>query len=137
LDNVNGAPARPDDPRPDDIARPGPTDPATGQPDRGAEVTELKSWFRENLFSLAITAVVVTLVCVYLDPIDTLKVVVGLGFIIFIHELGHFLAAKWCDVHVRTFSIGFGPAVPFCSYKYGETTYMLGIIPLGGYGGRG
>jgi regulator of sigma E protease len=133
LDNVNGAPASPDDPRPDDIARPGPTDPATGQPDHGAEVTELRSWFRENLFSLVITAVVVALVCVYLDPIDTLKVVLGLGFIIFIHELGHFLAAKWCDVHVRTFSIGFGPAVPFCSYKYGETTYMLGIIPLGGY----
>ena len=61
------------------------------------------------------------------------KVVLGLGFIIFIHELGHFLAAKWCDVHVRTFSIGFGPAVPFCSYKWGETTYMVGVIPLGGY----
>lgn len=133
MDNVNHAPANPDDSRPDDIARHGPTDPATGQPDHGAEVSELKSWFRENLVSLVITAVVITLVCVYLDPIDTLKVVVGLGFIIFIHELGHFLAAKWCDVHVRTFSIGFGPAVPFCSYKYGETTYMLGIIPLGGY----
>ena len=38
----------------------------------------------------------------------------GLGLIIFIHELGHFLAAKWCDVHVKTFTIGFGPAVPFC-----------------------
>ena len=59
--------------------------------------------------------------------------VIGLGFVIFIHELGHFLAAKWCDVHVKTFSIGFGPAVPVCSYKWGETTYMLGIIPLGGY----
>ena len=38
--------------------------------------------------------------------------VVGLGFIIFIHELGHFLAAKWCDVHVETFTIGFGPPFP-------------------------
>ena len=80
-----------------------------------------------------ITAVVVALVIIYLDPIDTLKVVIGLGLVIFIHELGHFLAAKWCDVHVKTFSIGFGPAVPFCSYKWGETTYMVGIIPLGGY----
>ena len=69
----------------------------------------------------------------YLDPIDTLKVILGLGLVICIHELGHFLAAKWCDVHVKTFSIGFGPAVPFCSYKWGETTYMIGIIPLGGY----
>ena len=83
--------------------------------------------------SLIITAVVVGLVIIYLDPIDTLKVMIGLGLVIFIHELGHFLAAKWCDVHVRTFSIGFGPAVPFCSYKWGETTYMVGIIPLGGY----
>lgn len=134
--NVNNGPANPDPKppsKPHDIAEPGPINPATGQPDHGVEVTELKSWFRENLVSLVITAAVVTLVCVYLDPIDTLKVVVGLGFIIFIHELGHFLAAKWCDVHVRTFSIGFGPAVPFCSYKWGETTYMIGIIPLGGY----
>lgn len=134
--NANTGPVNPDEPKPPhprDIAEPGPIDPNTGQPDRGAEVTELKSWFRENLVSLVITAIVVTLVCVYLDPIDTLKVVLGLGFIIFIHELGHFLAAKWCDVHVRTFSIGFGPAVPFCSYKWGETTYMVGIIPLGGY----
>src|SRR5205085_7962668 len=82
---------------------------------------------------LVITAGVVAAVCIWLDPIDTLKVMIGLGFIIFIHELGHFVAAKWCDVHVRTFSIGFGPAVPFCSHKWGETTYMVGIIPLGGY----
>src|SRR5262249_24403107 len=98
-----------------------------------AEVSALKAWFRQNLVTLLITAVVVALVVAYLDPIDTLKVVIGLGLVIFIHELGHFLAAKWCDVHVKTFSIGFGPAVPFCSYKWGETTYMLGIIPLGGY----
>ncbi len=104
-----------------------------GSSDHTAEVSALKAWFRENRVSLIVTAVVVGLVVVYLDPIDTLKVILGLGLVIFIHELGHFLAAKWCDVHVRTFSIGFGPAVPFCSYKWGETTYMVGIIPLGGY----
>jgi membrane-associated protease RseP (regulator of RpoE activity) len=60
-------------------------------------------------------------------------VIVGLGFIIFIHELGHFLAAKWCDVHVQTFSIGFGPALPGCSFQRGETTYKIAVIPLGGY----
>ena len=60
-------------------------------------------------------------------------VVVGLGFVIFIHELGHFLAAKWCDVHVQTFSIGFGPALPGCSSAHGETTYKLAVLPLGGY----
>ncbi|MDB5306096.1 MAG: putative zinc metalloprotease [Gemmataceae bacterium] len=116
-----------------DIASPGPIDPNSGQPDHHAEVSALKAWLRQNLVSMVITAVVVALVCVYLDPVDTVKVVLGLGFIIFIHELGHFLAAKSCDVHVKTFSIGFGPAVPFCSYKWGETTYMLGVIPLGGY----
>ncbi len=58
---------------------------------------------------------------------------VGLGFVIFIHELGHFAVAKWCDVHVQTFSIGFGPALPGCSFKRGETTYKIAAIPLGGY----
>lgn len=114
---------------------PGPLNgtPSGGAPDHGGEVSALKVWVRENAFSLITTAVVVALVCVYLDPTDTLKVVLGLGFIIFIHELGHFLAAKWCDVHVNMFSIGFGPAVPFCQYKFGETTYKIGIIPLGGF----
>ena len=45
--------------------------------------------------------------------------------VIFIHELGHFLAAKWCDVHVQTFSIGFGPALPGCSFQRGETKRLL------------
>lgn len=52
---------------------------------------------------------------------------------IFVHELGHFLAAKACDVYVETFSIGFGPSFPFCQYRFGETTYKIGMIPLGGY----
>src|SRR5262249_32806478 len=51
----------------------------------------------------------------------------------FIHELGHFLVAKWCDVHVTVFSIGFGPAIPGCRFKWGETTYKLALFPLGGY----
>jgi regulator of sigma E protease len=62
-----------------------------------------------------------------------LLVCLGLGFVIFIHELGHFLAAKWCDVHVQTFSIGFGPALPGCSFQRGETIYKIAMLPLGGY----
>lgn len=62
-----------------------------------------------------------------------LKTALGLGFVVFIHELGHFLAAKWCDVHVLTFSIGFGPALPGCSFTRGETTYKIALLPLGGY----
>jgi regulator of sigma E protease len=65
--------------------------------------------------------------------VRALMVILGLGFVIFIHELGHFLTAKWCDVHVQTFSIGFGPALPGCSFVRGETTYKLAVLPLGGY----
>ena len=122
----------PDSVNPPPSGPPGEPAPA-GAPDHGEEVSALKSWVRENAFSLVTTAIVIALVCIYLDPIDTLKVMLGLGFIIFIHELGHFVAAKWCDVHVNMFSIGFGPAVPFCQYKWGETTYKIGIIPLGGF----
>ncbi len=57
----------------------------------------------------------------------------GLCFVIFIHELGHFAVAKWCDVHVEAFSIGFGPAVPGCSFRRGETLYKIAWFPLGGY----
>ncbi|MGE3804611.1 MAG: site-2 protease family protein [Gemmataceae bacterium] len=64
---------------------------------------------------------------------STLLTAVGLGFVIFIHELGHFAVAKWCGVYVRTFSIGLGPAIPGCSYQYGETNYQIGVFPLGGY----
>ena len=129
--NANGNPVNPDN-KPIDPEN-APINPETGQPDRAAEVSALKAWLRENRTSMVVSVVAIALVIRYLDPIGTLLVVFGLGLVIFIHELGHFLAAKWCDVHVSVFSIGFGPAVPFCSYKYGETTYKVGIIPLGGF----
>ncbi len=52
------------------------------------------------------------------------------GVVVFIHELGHFLAAKATGVYAPKFSIGFGPGP---SRKWGETQYILGLIPLGGY----
>lgn len=55
----------------------------------------------------------------------------GLGFVIFVHELGHFAVAKWCGVRVERFSIGFGPVI--WSFMKGETEYALSIIPFGGY----
>ena len=54
-----------------------------------------------------------------------------LAVVIFVHELGHFLVAKWCDVEVLTFSMGFGPTI--ASKTVGETTYRLALFPLGGY----
>lgn len=54
-----------------------------------------------------------------------------LGLLIFIHELGHFLVAKYYNVRVEVFSLGFGKKI--FSFKRGETTYCLSLIPLGGY----
>ncbi len=53
------------------------------------------------------------------------------GFLIFIHEIGHFLAAKICGVRVLKFSIGFGPKL--IGKRIGETEYLLSAVPLGGY----
>lgn len=87
-------------------------------------------------------------------------VAVGLGFVIFIHELGHFLVAKWCKVKVEAFALGFGPSL--ISYRkgigvrigstmrayeqwlaergeaaettpVGETEYSIRAVPLGGF----
>ncbi len=54
-----------------------------------------------------------------------------LGVLIFVHELGHFLAARRLGVRVLTFSLGFGPKI--FSVKRGDTEYCISIIPLGGY----
>jgi regulator of sigma E protease len=63
-----------------------------------------------------------------------LKVAVGLGFVIFVHELGHFAVAKLCGVKCEKFYLGFDIAgLKFCKFRYGETEYGIGILPLGGY----
>jgi regulator of sigma E protease len=53
------------------------------------------------------------------------------GFLIFIHELGHFLTAKWMGVQVNEFAVCMGPAI--FKKQRGETTYSLRCIPIGGY----
>lgn len=55
----------------------------------------------------------------------------GVGAVIFIHELGHFAVAKWCGVKCEKFYIGFGK--PLAKFQWGETEYGIGMIPLGGY----
>ena len=57
--------------------------------------------------------------------------VLSLGFLIFIHELGHFLAAKRCGIRVEKFSIGFGPKL--VGFTKGETEYCISILPFGGF----
>jgi regulator of sigma E protease len=107
-------------------------DPQSGEP-VATPNNSLSLWFRQNFTKLLILGAVIFVVCRFFYPLDVLIAGLGLSLIIFIHELGHFLAAKFCDVHVKTFSIGFGPPLPFCSFKRGETTYKLGMIPLGGF----
>ena len=59
--------------------------------------------------------------------------VVVLGVLIFVHELGHFLLARWFGVHVEVFSLGFGPRVFGWRGSKDGTEYQLSAIPLGGY----
>jgi regulator of sigma E protease len=67
------------------------------------------------------------------DPFRTiLAFVVVLGVLIFVHELGHYLAARWRGVHVERFSIGFGRAIASWNDKRG-CEWRVGWIPLGGY----
>ena len=56
----------------------------------------------------------------------------GLSVVVFFHELGHFLVARWCGVRVEVFSIGFGPELFGFDDRYG-TRWMVSAIPLGGY----
>ncbi len=60
-----------------------------------------------------------------------LPLIILLGLLIFVHELGHFLVAKYFKVRVEVFSLGFGKKL--VQYKRGDTTYCLSMIPLGGY----
>ena len=57
--------------------------------------------------------------------------ILALGFLIFIHELGHFFAAKRCGIRVEKFSIGFGPRL--IGFRRGETDYCLSALPFGGF----
>jgi len=72
-----------------------------------------------------------------LDPASwwvILQVALGLGFVIFVHELGHFLVAKACGVKCEKFYLGFDVGgMKLLSFTWGETEYGIGALPLGGY----
>ena len=59
--------------------------------------------------------------------------VVTLGVLIFVHELGHLLAAKWAGIRVHRFAIGMGNPIPGLRVRKGHTEYALCWLPLGGY----
>lgn len=63
--------------------------------------------------------------------LNAIKIIFLLGFLIFIHESGHFVVAKLCKVRVNEFAIGFGPTIWKKQGK--ETKYALRAIPLGGF----
>jgi regulator of sigma E protease len=95
-----------------------------------------RAWLARNGIYLLIFAAGLVLLYRNFGPSGMLYILMaalGLGLVIFIHELGHFAVAKWCDVYVETFSIGFGPALPGCRWKRGETVYLIALFPLGGY----
>lgn len=62
---------------------------------------------------------------------SAVAVLLVLGGLIFFHELGHFMVARWLGIGARTFSLGFGPKL--LTWRRGKTDYCLSLIPLGGY----
>jgi regulator of sigma E protease len=62
---------------------------------------------------------------------DFIITILSLGFVVFIHECGHFLFAKLSGVRVFEFSVGLGPKL--CSFSKNETIYSIRILPLGGF----
>lgn len=65
------------------------------------------------------------------DLLSVLLVPFGIGLVIFVHELGHFMAARWCGARVEVFSLGFGAKL--FGWRRGDTLFQVAAIPLGGY----
>ena len=62
-----------------------------------------------------------------------LSLIVVLGVLVFVHEAGHFIAAKWAGIYVHRFSLGLGSPIPWLTFRRGETEYSISWLPLGGY----
>ncbi len=65
--------------------------------------------------------------------LTVLALIIVLGVLIFVHEAGHFVAAKWAGIYVHRFSLGLGSPIPWLTFKRGETEYSISWLPLGGY----
>jgi regulator of sigma E protease len=71
------------------------------------------------------------LILAEIDPWAVVMTIIGLGGLIFFHELGHFIACRLTGTRVEAFSIGFGKEI--VGWQRGPTRYRVGIVPLGGY----
>ncbi len=63
--------------------------------------------------------------------IHILPFIIVISILVFVHEMGHFLVAKWLGIKVEKFSLGFGPKL--IGFKKGDTEYLISAAPLGGY----
>jgi membrane-associated protease RseP (regulator of RpoE activity) len=104
-----------------------PTQPPTPPPPSGRQETEERGTSPIRLAILAGLVVWLGLAGGWAP----LVVVLGVVVMIFLHELGHYLAAKWGGMKVTEFFIGFGPRI--WSFRRGETEYGLKVIPAGAY----
>jgi regulator of sigma E protease len=66
-------------------------------------------------------------------PLTILATLVVIGVLVFVHEFGHFVAAKLAGIYVHRFSLGLGGPIPWLSFRKGETEYAVSWLPLGGY----
>jgi regulator of sigma E protease len=65
--------------------------------------------------------------------VTIIALIIVLGVLIFVHEAGHFIAAKWAGIYVHRFSLGLGSPIPWLTFRRGETEYSISWLPLGGY----
>src|SRR5262245_61245010 len=88
---------------------------------------------REKWTNLAITAGAVIFGIIFWERVrDAAIFALTLGILVFIHELGHFLAARWAKVRVHEFALGFGPRL-MTYMRRGGTDFTIRAIPLGGF----
>src|SRR5947208_9283817 len=94
------------------------------------EVREERNSLWANLALLGLGILVCVLFWAKLKAFVVL--LISLGILVYVHELGHFLAAKWMGVRVTEFAFGFGPRL-WTIARRGETDFTIRALPLGGF----
>lgn len=86
---------------------------------------------RGNLLRLIATIVAIVIIAILAHVTNALVLIVAIVAMVMIHELGHFITAKWSGMKVTEYFLGFGPKL--WSIRRGETEYGIKLLPLGGY----